>query len=242
MCCKSKLNKGHSRQCPSLKCVKSITCFCFTCVNRLYLFCSLLFQRQTSETGFSPVADTEYVFPTVVNQDTYRSFIRWHFSFSFLCVFWRCHILNRCRLKKPAPPLPYPSTPSSFFISLSARSCPVLKPLGTTLTPAHLCLFSDSRWQKKSKERMQTGNGRLALGLLQRGIKNQCYLSLIYFKAKTVYWVQKQYFFFLPTQNTVATSTVPPQRNHGCCSNPRVVYISLIVIYVCLHLSQMMIA
>lgn len=36
MCCKSKLNKGHSRQCPSLKCVKSITCFCFTCVNRLY--------------------------------------------------------------------------------------------------------------------------------------------------------------------------------------------------------------
>lgn len=89
---------------------------------------------------------------------------------------------------------------------------------------------------------MQTGNGRLALGLLQRGIKNQCYLSLIYFKAKTVYWVQKQYFFFLPTQNTVTTSTVPPQRNHGCCSNPRVVYISLIVIYVCLHLSQMMIA
>lgn len=147
--------------------------------------------------------------------------------------------MNRCRLKKPAPHSP---TPSSFFISLSALSCPVLKPLGTTLTPAHLCLFSDSRWQKKSKERMQTGNGRLALGLLQRGIKNQCYLSLIYFKAKTVYWVQKQYFFFLPTQNTVATSTVPPQRNHGCCSNPRVVYISLIVIYVCLHLSQMMIA
>lgn len=161
------------------------------------------------------------------------------FFFFSLCVFWRCHILNRCRLKKPAPHSP---TPSSFFISLSALSCPVLKPLGTTLTPAHLCLFSDSRWQKKSKERMQTGNGRLALGLLQRGIKNQCYLSLIYFKAKTVYWVQKQYFFFLPTQNTVATSTVPPQRNHGCCSNPRVVYISLIVIYVCLHLSQMMIA
>lgn len=242
MCCKSKLNKGHSRQCPSLKCVKSITCFCFTCVNRLYLFCSLLFQRQTSETGFSPVADTEYVFPTVVNQDTYRSFIRWHFSFSFLCVCFEDAIFWTGVDWRSPPPTPLPLYPVVF---LHLSQCTLLSGPQTSRynsNPSSPLPFLGFKVAKKSKERMQTGNGRLALGLLQRGIKNQCYLSLIYFKAKTVYWVQKQYFFFLPTQNTVATSTVPPQRNHGCCSNPRVVYISLIVIYVCLHLSQMMIA
>lgn len=117
MCCKSKLNKGHSRQCPSLKCVKSITCFCFTCVNRLYLFCSLLFQRQTSETGFSPVADTEYVFPTVVNQDTYRSFIRWHFSFSFsfLCVCFEDAIFWTGVDWRSPPRTPLPLYPVVFL-------------------------------------------------------------------------------------------------------------------------------
>ena len=64
-----------------------------------------------------------------------------------------------CRLVK-APP---------FF--LSKHSCPILKPLGATLTPAHLCLFLKilgDKQKKKSKDHMQTGNDRLALGLLQR--------------------------------------------------------------------------
>lgn len=126
------------------------------------------------------------------------------FFFFSLCVFGRCHILNRCRLEKPAP---HPVV----FLHLS--QCTLLSGPQTSRcdsNPSSPLPFLGFKVAKKSKERMQTGNGRLALGLLQRGIKNQCYLSLIYFKAKTVYWVQKQYFFFLPTQNTVATSTVPP--------------------------------
>lgn len=75
---------------------------------------------------------------------------------------------------------------------------------------------------------MQTGDYRLALGLLQRG-GNQCYLSVIYSIAKSVYWVQKQYFvslFLLFKENTVVTSTVrrrvPDQCERRRCSNPRV--------------------
>lgn len=123
----------------------------YVCVPTLWI-CSALFSFNVRQAKLDfHLWPTQNMFSRLVNQDTYRSFIRWHFSFSFLCVFWRCHILNRCRLKKPAPHSTYPSTPSSFFISLNALSCPVLKPLGATLTPAHLCLFSDSRWQKNQK-------------------------------------------------------------------------------------------
>lgn len=124
MGCESTLNKGHSRQCPSLKCVKSITCcFCFTCVYRLYGSVPLsslstsdkrswIFTCGRHSICFSDCSKSRYL------QKLYK--VAFFFFFS-LCVFGRCHILNRCRLEKPAPHSPTP-LPRRLSSSLSMHS------------------------------------------------------------------------------------------------------------------------
>lgn len=137
--------------------------------------------------------------------------------------FGWCHILSRCGLEKAL----------SF---LSKHSCPIRKPL-LQIWPQLTSAFSQIQGDK-TKTICKLAMTRLALGLLQR---EKRYLSLIYFNAKNCL-LGTNAVFFTP-RNTVATSTVlskvPDQYNHSCCSNPRVVYLNF---YVCLHLSQMMIA
>lgn len=192
--------------------------FLLSNVYQLYGFISVLYNTRW-ETLDSHLWPTHSMFSDC---SKWRYLLKLYKGFhGILRVFWRCHILTRCRLEK-AP---------SFS---QKHSCPILKPLGATLTPAHLCLFSQILGDK-SKDHMQTGNDRLALGLLQRE-RNQSYLSLIYFNAKTVYWVQKQYFS-LPPKILLQHLQYHPRYQISATTAAAVIqdlFISPIVMYVCI--------
>lgn len=103
------------------------------CVPTLWV-CFTLFFSTSDERSWIPIrGQHSRHFLTVVNEGIYWSFIRfsWHFHGLGDAMFWA-----GVGWRRP-------------LLSLSKHSCPILKPLGATLTPAHLCLFSNSRWQKQ---------------------------------------------------------------------------------------------
>lgn len=188
------------------------------CVPTLWVYFIFIFHNTRREKLDSNLWPRCYMFSDC---SKWRYLLKLYMLLFFLAFSWfgRCHIWRRCRLEK-AP---------SFSQSTHVRSSSLLVQLWPQLTSA---FFLNSRWQKQrpyANWQWQVSTWTTA----ER--KNQRYLSLIYFNAKTVYWVQAVFFSH---RNTVATSTVPSrvpdQCNHSCCSNPRVVYFSQIVMYVCI--------
>lgn len=116
--------QGHSRQCPSLRCFKALHDYYFflqMCVPTLWIY-FICFFLDTRQEKLDSVDWHSKCVLTAVNEGIYWSFIKLVLEMPYFWagVDWR----------RP-PPFFHPS-----------------KPLGATLTPAHLCLFSDSRWQK----------------------------------------------------------------------------------------------
>lgn len=186
------------------------------CVPTLWIYFILFSQHQTREAGFSSVANTVVCFLTAVNEGVYWSFIRflWHVHTAGDAIFWagvdwRRHLLSLKALL---------SDPQNRLVQLWPQ-----------LTSA---FFSDFRWYK-AKTICKLAMTGWHLDYCRE--KNQRYLSLIYFNAKTVYWVHKQYFsppkillwhlqYHLRYQISATTAAAVIQE----------LFISLIVMYVCI--------
>lgn len=141
--------QGHSRQCPSLRCLKHYMTFFFSsfqmCVLTLSIYFILCFffflfpQHQTREAGFC--GQRSKCVLTAVNEGIYWSFIKLvvEMPYFWAGVDWR--------------------RPLSFTL-------PILKNLLVQLWPQLTSAFSHILGER-CKDHMQTGNHRLALGLLQ---------------------------------------------------------------------------
>lgn len=124
--------QGHSRQCPSLRFINHyIIWFCpFTCVPTLWIY--FIVFSTPDKRSWILICGQHNMFS---DGSKLRYLLKLYKVFMACSYFWRCHISSRCRLEKA------PSFSQTTLVQSS-------KPLGATLIPAHLCLFSDPRWQK----------------------------------------------------------------------------------------------
>lgn len=122
------------------------------CVPTLWIYFILFFSTPDKRCWIC--GQHSVCFQTAVNVRYLLKLYKVLMAFSW---FWRCHILSRCRLEKP-PPHPPPSSQSTLI-----QSSNLLVQLWPQLTSAFSRILGDKR-----KDHMQTGNDRLALGLLQR--------------------------------------------------------------------------
>lgn len=160
----------------------------FKCVYRLCGFISFYFHNTRREKLDSNLWPRYYMFSDC---SKWRYLLKLYMVFMALPWFGRCRIWRRCRLEK-AP---------SFSQSTHVQSSNLLVQLWPQLTSA---FFLNSRWQKQRP--YANWQWQVSTWTTAERKKNQRYLSLIYFNAKTVYWVQT---VFVSHRNTVATSTVP---------------------------------
>lgn len=158
------------------------------CVPSLWVYFILFFTTPDERSWILICGQDIICVLTAANEGIYWSFI-WFLS--ALPWFGRCRIWRRCRLEK-AP---------SFSQSTHVQSSNLLVQLWPQLTSA---FFLNSRWQKQRP--YANWQWQVSTWTTAERKKNQRYLSLIYFNAKTVYWVQT---VFVSHRNTVATSTVP---------------------------------